>query len=101
MSVFQEVSNWLSGSYKVKVIRLSDSSLVQSVNAILPLISNQDDDGAGTVYTGYALRGTADSNAAWFIMKSVTSGTITTVRFASLPFVMDQVWNNRASLSYS
>ena len=81
--------------------QLADSTQLQSVNAILPFISNQDDDGAGTVYTGYALRGSANSAAAWFIMKSVVSGNVTSIRFASAAFTMDQVWNDRGSLVYT
>lgn len=80
---------------------LGDSTQLQSVNAILPFISNFDDQGAGTTYTGYALRGAATSTASWFIMKSVLSAGITTIRFASAPFTMDQIWDNRVSLSYS
>ena len=100
MSV-QNVANNPIGSYPVLVTKVADQSQVQSVNAILPFISNSDDAGAGTVYTGYALRGTANSTAGWFIMKSVTSGAVTSIRFASTPFAMTQVWDDRASLTYS
>ena len=97
----QNVSNSPTNAYPVFVTRLGDGSEVQGISAMLPFISNTDDDGAGTVYTGYALRGTATSAAGWFVMKSVTTGTITTVRFASAPFEMDQVWDDRASLTYT
>ncbi len=97
----QNVANSPTNSYPVCITRLGDGSEVQSVNAMLPFISNMDDDGAGTVYTGYALRGSADSDAAWFIMKQFTSGNITTVRFASAPFDFTQVWDDRASLTYT
>lgn len=100
-STIQNVSNSPTNSYPVHVTRLTNGAEVQSVNAILPFISNKDDNGAGTVYIGYALRGSTGVNAAWFIMKQVTVGTITTIRFASEPIVMDQIWDNRSSLSYS
>jgi hypothetical protein len=82
-------------------ITLGDSSKVQSMCAVLPFISNYEDQGAGTTYTGYALRGSSNATASWFIMKSVTSAGITTVRFASAPFTMDQIWDNRVGLVYS
>ena len=97
----QNVANNPIGNYPVLVTKLADLSQVQSVNAILPFISNQDDDGAGTVYTGYALRGASGATASWFIMKQVTSGNVTSIRFASAPFTMNQIWDDRASLTYT
>lgn len=97
----QNVVNGSLGDYPVLVTRMADYAQVQSVNAMLPFITNKDDDGAGTVYIGYALRGASNATASWFILKQVTSGNITTIRFASNPFVMDQVWDDRASLTYT
>ena len=97
----QPVANNPLGNYPVLVTKLGDLSQVQSVNAILPFISNFDDNGAGTVYTGYALRGASNATASWFIMKSVTVGDVTSIRFASAPFLMDQIWDNRAALTYT
>ena len=100
----QLVSNSYRSSnpdFRVADIPLADGSKVQSMCAILPFISNFDDQGAGTTYTGYALRGASGASASWFIMKSVTSAGITTVRFASDPFTMNQIWDNRASLTYT
>ena len=79
----QNVANNPLGSYPVLVTKVADQSQVQSINAILPFISNKDDNGAGTVYIGYALRGAADSAGAWFILKQVTSGNVTSIKFAS------------------
>lgn len=100
-STIQNVANSPTNSYPVHVSRLATGAEVQSVMALIAFISNLDDNGAGTVYTGYALRGAATSAAAWFIMKQVTSGAVTTIRFAGDPFVMDQVWDNRAGLTYT
>jgi hypothetical protein len=87
--------------FEATSVTLADSSQTQVVSAILPFISNFDDQGAGTTYTGYALRGASNAAASWFIMKSVLSAGITTIRFASAPYVMDQIWDNRASLTYT
>lgn len=94
------VDNYRLDSYTIKTTALTDDSKVQSINAVLPFISNMDVVSDSLTYTGYALKGTADSAASWFIMKSETVGTVTSVRFASAPFTMDKVWDDRASLSY-
>ena len=47
------------------------------------------------VYIGYAPRGTATSSASWFIERIDTDGNKTS---ASADY--DQVWDNRASLTY-
>lgn len=100
-TTIQNVANSPTNSYPVHITKLATGAEIQTVAALLPFISNMDDDGAGTVYTGYALRGSADSESKWFIMKQVTTGDVTSIRFASEPFVMDQIWDNRASLTYT
>jgi len=97
-STFQSVGNTPLSSYPVAVAKLSDNAEVQSICAILPFISNQAVSGDFT-YTGYAVRGSADSTASWFIIRDQAS-TLKR-RFASDPFNFDQIWNNRASLTYT
>ena len=55
---------------------------------------------AGTVYFGYAPCGTATSAAKWRIKKTVTAANVATVTWANAG-IDDQVWDNRASLTYS
>lgn len=67
-------------------------------------IMNVDyDGGSAPVYVGYAAPGTADSAAAWMIAKHTydSSGNVTAVRFAGGAAEYDQVWDDRASLSYA
>jgi len=98
----QNVANSPTNSYAVEVTRLANGSLVQTVNAMLPFISNLDDTGVGgVIYTGYALRGALPSTASWFIARQETTGTVTTIRFAGPPFDFSQIWNDRASLNYT
>ena len=80
-------------------VTLASGSQIQVVLPVCGLITNVDETGPN--YIGYALRGAADSDAAWFIVKTTEAAGVTTTRFASAPFVMDQIWNDRASLSYS
>jgi hypothetical protein len=97
----QNVANSPTNSYPVAVTQLGGGGLVQTVNAMLPFISNLDQATADIVYTGYAIRGTTNSQAKWFIVKQETIGTVTTIRFAAEPFDFTQVWDNRASLTYT
>ncbi len=97
----QNVANSPTNSYPVDVTRLANGSLVQTVNAMLPFISNLDDDGTGVVYTGYAIRGSLNSEPKWFIMKQETVGNVTSIRFAAEPFDFTLVWDDRASLTYT
>jgi YD repeat-containing protein len=67
-------------------------------------IMNVDyDGGANPVYVGYAAPGTADSAAGWMICKYTydSSGNVTAARFAGGAADYDQVWDDRASLSYA
>lgn len=59
--------------------------------------------GANPVYVGYAAAGTADADAAWMITKYTydSSGNVTAARFAGGAADYDQVWDDRASLSYA
>lgn len=60
-----------------------------------------DEVDADNKYVGTAAHGTATSAAAWQIMKIATVGTITTISYADGDDNYDNVWDNRASLSYS
>lgn len=55
-----------------------------------------------TEYIGYALPGTGKGEAKWLIKKlTYSSGLVTDIQFAGGSAQFDQIWNNRASLSYS
>jgi hypothetical protein len=65
------------------------------------LAYRKDDPGAGTVYEGDAEPGSASNAAVWRIKRTVTSGGSITVTWADGNGNFDNVWDNRASLSYS
>lgn len=54
-----------------------------------------------TTYIGKASFGTAKSASSWFIKRITVSGTLTTVELADGNAEYDNIWDNRASLSYS
>jgi len=55
----------------------------------------------GITYIGEAIPGTATSTAGWRVQKITAVGTLTTMQFAAGGSKFDQIWDNRASLSYS
>lgn len=59
--------------------------------------------GANVVYEGWAIPGTATSAAAWQICKHTYDGSNNrlTTTFAGGTNDYNQVWDNRAALSYS
>ena len=64
-----------------------------------PLIS--DSSTAGTTYYGYAVAGTAVNAQGWAIKKVVVSGGTTNYLWSSGSLTLNQIWNNRTSLTYS
>jgi hypothetical protein len=64
-----------------------------------PLI--MDNAVAGAAYYGYAVAGTAVNAAGWAIKKVVVSGGNTNILWASGNMNLANVWNNRASFTYS
>lgn len=60
------------------------------------------DEASGTVmYVGKADIGSSQASAVWQIKKVSVSGTVTTTTYADGNGSYDNIWNNRASLSYS
>jgi len=60
-----------------------------------------DKTSSPTEYYGFANPGTATSSAYWKIMRKTVSGAIETFEFADGDANFDNVWDDRASLSYS
>jgi hypothetical protein len=59
------------------------------------------DEASGTVtYIGIASVGTLASEAKWQIYRMTISGTETIIEYADGNAEFDNVWNNRASLTY-
>lgn len=65
------------------------------------LATKVDEADASTTYIGTAVIGAATSSALWQIKKVSVSGTVTTITWADGNDNYDNIWDNRASLSYS
>lgn len=59
------------------------------------------DSSAGTTYYGWTLGSTSQNAAVWKIRREVVSGNVTTVTYADGNANHDNIWANRASLSYA
>jgi len=71
------------------------------VTNLTQLIKEVDFVGTTTVYIGEAQPGTATSSAAWRVKRTVFTGDDSETLFADGNTNFDNIWNNRASLSYS
>lgn len=59
------------------------------------------DEVGTTEYYGFAPVGSSESSAVWQIKRLTVSGAITSITFADGDSNFDNVWDNRASLTYS
>lgn len=62
---------------------------------------NVDDASSTVTYVGKAVVTALNSDASWMIKKLTTSGTVLTITYADGNDFFDNVWNDRASLTYS
>lgn len=60
-----------------------------------------DEVSTSITYVGEAATGSSTSGALWRVKRITTSGVITTIEWADGNGNFDNIWNNRASLSYS
>jgi hypothetical protein len=66
-----------------------------------PFAERIDVASATVTYTGYAPVGTLNASAGWAIQRVTVSGDVTTIEWADGNANADNVWDNRAALSYS
>lgn len=59
-----------------------------------------DEVSADLTYIGIAVAGASESAPVWKIKRMVLSGTVTTLDFADANSNFDNVWADRASLTY-
>jgi len=71
------------------------------VTNLTQLIKEVDDVGGTTIYIGEAQPGTATSAASWRIKRVVFTGDDSETLFADGDTNFNNIWDNRAALSYS
>ena len=75
---------------------MSDVSHINGRNQALRI-----DDQTSTMYIGTAPTNSATASAIWSIKRLTFTGGLTTIEWADGNDLNDNVWDNRASLSYS
>lgn len=60
-----------------------------------------DESSSTITYLGFSLPGSLTSSPVWLIQKVETTGSITSVLNCDGDSLFDNIWDNRASLSYS
>ena len=66
-----------------------------------PIAIRLDEISATVTYVGEAVIGTADGAAAWRIKRITTTGTVLDIKWADGDNLFNNIWDNRASISYS
>lgn len=77
------------------------NSIESTLTTGLAKYAKRMDEASDTVtYYGEALPGTADSAANWRIYKQTITGAVTDTKWADGDSNFDNIWDDRASLSY-
>ena len=82
------------------IATLSTSAGHAQVTSVVPLTAIYDDSNDPIAYLGHAEPGASTASAVWRVKRIDTSSGVTTA-WADGNANFDNVWNNRASLSYS
>lgn len=85
----------------IAVTQDASGRYIQHIVVSSPWITYQDDVSASVSYFGFALPGTATSAPSWRIMKKNVVSTVTSYTYANGSTDFVNIWDNRASLSYS
>ena len=78
---------------------VSDTDVV-TVDELKLLTPTLVEEISGTTYIGYSTDGVV-SNATWAIYKVIETATLTTIQIPYSGLKFDQVWNNRASITFT
>ncbi len=79
---------------------LVDGSAVTQPVSFASYATQVDQPDSSTTYVGKAVIGSSSASAVWQIQKLAVSGTVTTATWADSDSNFDNVWTNRASLTY-
>lgn len=82
-------------------IRVNENGDILTAASETTYTTRLDEPSAGITYVGQAVVGALEASAVWQIKKITESGSTTKIEFADGNQAFDNVWNNRASLTYS
>lgn len=82
-------------------VKVSESGGLSVYTEVSPFTTRLDEASATVTYIGKAKIGQATSTAKWQIQKMSVSGNVTSITWADGNGNFDNVWDDRAGLSYS
>lgn len=100
-----KVTTTLIGSKRGLDVNVADITLNKSNDSVSTESFDQstriDEASSSVSYFGFAEVGSSEASAVWKIKKMSTSGSQMTITYADGNSSYDNIWANRASLSYS
>lgn len=102
-TVVAELTTAEGGAGEITIVARAESLEGTEVVSVTPdgYATQLDEASATVTYVGKAQPGTATSAATWQIFRMTKSGGDLAIEYADGDDLFDNVWNNRASLSYS
>ncbi len=96
---------YLAAVTSALALKVDNSAVTQPISGTVSTTINYyatqvDQPDSATTYVGKAAIGSGNGSAVWQIQKLVVTGTVTTATWADSDSNFDNVWTNRASLSY-
>lgn len=80
----------------------SEQTLALILASAASLYTVRIDEASSTVtYFGFAAAGTAEASASWRIKRLTVTGNVTDIKYADGDTNFDNVWDNRAALTYT
>ncbi len=77
------------------------AQLVTTTTSSPKRVTAIDEVDASTTYLGFAKLGVATSEAKWQVLRIQKTGTVTLIQYADGDTRFNNVWDDRASLTYS
>ena len=96
-SSIAELIGFFNSNFNTSLINTYSNTTVEALMELTPSIA--DETTAGTTYLGYST-GTSTAAATWAIVKVVESGGLTYFYVVQGGMYFNQIWDNRAALTY-
>jgi hypothetical protein len=81
-------------------VKVSPTGDLATYSAPAPLATKLDEASASVTYIGKAKIGSASASALWQIQKMSVSGNVTSITWADSDSLFNNIWDDRAGLTY-
>jgi hypothetical protein len=82
-------------------VKVSPTGDLGTYSATAPFVTLLDEASASVTYIGKAKIGSPSASALWQIQKMSVSGNVTSITWADGDSLFNNIWDDRAGLSYS